>query len=682
MFKDWPNRIIDDDTRRLQSNPVRRALEVGLDKFPDQSKRIAALIRDLEVADYGSSPFLGFGFGPTPPDMVIAASPTVKALVHEGGPAVEPLLDCLADDRRLTRAIPFKGINYIVTVADAAYAALRQILQFESFERLTPDRFGPFEIAKSRIDDPRGLAAEIRQFWLKHGRRTGPEIWLSVLADSQATHPQWLEAASAIVAPVPPDIDRFPALGRSPAGEMPEEEAANVNRPMAGEVLRKKRDPSVAELMARRADELDDIVRLGGFFGGFVSEPDLTMTTCLAKWDAKAAVPSIRRRFAEWRTYLGKRGDPAAPWHPSLRDTALALAKLADASARAGDDSVVEDYFAWVREMPEKAFSGFDFPRLLVFLPVWRHQENPKLAELARWAFLAEQSFWRPVYKSNRPWHGDLVPPLLAVPAFRKALKRELANTTIIGTASFDFGDYQMKTNIDGTPGETGASRSSCTVYAPDADVPQSLTIPLRACDECAYEISEFDGAPRIGFYWPDEKREAARAEIAKFVNRWGDAFRDRDVMMDAFDLEFYQAAGFRDWLQLPHLSRPATQEDVAAGRAIFTLGNGSGSQVRLVAMKPYPRIARWKTLEKFRLRQPVPITSPGEDLGQSDERLKALPHESFDREGRIWQAEEILIDGKWRRFYGFVGSHIIAKVPAEEIELLDDFSSAHYTLR
>ncbi len=50
------------------------------------------------------------------------------------------------------------------------------------------------------------------------------------------------------------------------------------------------------------------------------------------------------------------------------------------------------------------------------------------------------------------------------------------------------------------------------------------------------------------------------------------------------------------------------------------------------------------------------------------------LPRESFDREGRIWQAEEVLIQGRWKRFYGFVGNHIIAKVPAEDIELLEDF--------
>jgi hypothetical protein len=34
-----------------------------------------------------------------------------------------------------------------------------------------------------------------------------------------------------------------------------------------------------------------------------------------------------------------------------------------------------------------------------------------------------------------------------------------------------------------------------------------------------------------------------------------------------------------------------------------------------------------------------------------------------------VWQAEEVFVDGKWRRYYGFVGKGAPARVPAEEIE-------------
>jgi hypothetical protein len=44
---------------------------------------------------------------------------------------------------------------------------------------------------------------------------------------------------------------------------------------------------------------------------------------------------------------------------------------------------------------------------------------------------------------------------------------------------------------------------------------------------------------------------------------------------------------------------------------------------------------------------------------------------------GLIWQAEEALVDGQWRRYYGFVGNHI-SKVPPEDIEILEYFSALH----
>ena len=48
------------------------------------------------------------------------------------------------------------------------------------------------------------------------------------------------------------------------------------------------------------------------------------------------------------------------------------------------------------------------------------------------------------------------------------------------------------------------------------------------------------------------------------------------------------------------------------------------------------------------------------------------------DRRGLVWQAEERDENGKPQRYYGFVGFHIIARVPAEEIDfpsdLEDDF--------
>jgi hypothetical protein len=38
---------------------------------------------------------------------------------------------------------------------------------------------------------------------------------------------------------------------------------------------------------------------------------------------------------------------------------------------------------------------------------------------------------------------------------------------------------------------------------------------------------------------------------------------------------------------------------------------------------------------------------------------------------GRVWQAEEVREGDRWRRYYGFVGRHIMARVADDEIELI-----------
>jgi hypothetical protein len=73
VFGEWPRRLAEDGARRSLAGPVRRVLATGLDKFPDQAQRVAALIRDLEVADVAD--WHGLGFGSPPPDSVIAMSP-------------------------------------------------------------------------------------------------------------------------------------------------------------------------------------------------------------------------------------------------------------------------------------------------------------------------------------------------------------------------------------------------------------------------------------------------------------------------------------------------------------------------------------------------------------------------------------------------------------------------------
>ena len=164
---------------------------------------------------------------------------------------------------------------------------------------------------------------------------------------------------------------------------------------------------------------------------------------------------------------------------------------------------------------------------------------------------------------------------------------------------------------------------------------------PLRACDYYAIEISRLEGSPRYEMYWPEKRRDAVRKDMARFLDQWGDCFRDRSR---SFRIDYDHVSTVR--FRLPRLTQPAMPEDVAAGRAIFSLRDRPDAQVRIVSIKPLPSIARWKTLKQFPLRDLAHGVAQGQR--SSDPKVwERLPEELFDREGLIWQAEEVLLDGK-----------------------------------
>jgi hypothetical protein len=69
----------------------------------------------------------------------LESDPVARALEKEGFDAVEPLLDCLATDNRLTRAVSLSfGRDFhegrdLLPVAKAAYVILCRILQVAQF---------------------------------------------------------------------------------------------------------------------------------------------------------------------------------------------------------------------------------------------------------------------------------------------------------------------------------------------------------------------------------------------------------------------------------------------------------------------------------------------------------------------------------------------------------------------
>ena len=217
--------------------------------------------------------------------------------MKEGPPAVEPLLDCLANDRRLTRAAGF------ITVDQAAFEVLHGILGTWTFGPLTEHgyryypAFGKRPSVEWQRDCRRGPPL------LGKGQRTdgAGKSWFSVLADCrQRPNNGWKRPRRS--------FDRTEGLRR---GAFRTDRVGHPgcnrrdSRPLAGEAPRAKKDPSVTELLVQRSDESAELAKRNPAFF-FDLEPGCELAVRPAQRDTKASVPVVHRRFASLRPAMRK----------------------------------------------------------------------------------------------------------------------------------------------------------------------------------------------------------------------------------------------------------------------------------------------------------------------------------------------------------------------------------------
>jgi len=431
-FLDQLPQLRADLERRAKEGERASVVESGLNHLPNHTERIAALIRDLDLVQARQSAQPGW--------VNLPADPIVAALIQEGDPAVNPLLDCLETDKRLTRAVgfarDFMPRRTVITVSNAANTALQSILQV---------RFS-------------GGVTEMRAHWNKYRGMSLAERCYAMLQDD-AARDRWLEAAALLTQPE--NVATFPG-GLSVVKALP----TNAPVQIRGAVLRTKSAPSVSELLARRALEVPesdpnsyDLARAG------------ELGLRLAVWDVPAAAPvlaTLSKRCGTVMKYSGA----------SLGGL---LTKLALARAQAGDPKAFEDYAAW---LPTTAPESLGHSVLELLTPLERYPTNLVLQSVAVKIFADPNSAW-----SRLPWQksGSANPAasgLFHVPAFRELLVRELDRKQVCGSVSWQPPStvrYSMSNNWSG----------SLSYAFPEAAPPTNgSSAELRWCDWIALSLA------------------------------------------------------------------------------------------------------------------------------------------------------------------------------------------------
>lgn len=590
-FLDQLPELLADQERRAREGKHESLICIGPGRIADQKKRIAALIERLDE-DHNSTDWNDLGGAD------LESYPVFRALIREGKPALEPLLECFEKDSRMTRSNHrvleltdqiAPRLGSCVAVHEAAYAALRGILADSNLELKEMDD----TLAIGGADKRRELAGLIRSRLKTTNLILPEERYFVALADDNASPKEWGEAARWLMSyePVVASCwsDRY-------AHQKPEQDKYKLT----GESLRVKKNPSVTELLLKRIKQCDYI------------DASASLVLMLARWEPSASLQhltELTKQLLEkrkWFEYIG----------------------VVERRCELHNTEALDDY---------ADFIGSATPDMwhlsVLFRPMMVHPEHPGMVKAAEKLFGNPNSPWLPIVQEVQPPQllsnvTQLIPTgLLQYSPFRQAVIKELSNKRGKGTVHADK-DGSLSMCLPGIEqgGGTYGGQS-------DPDIPEGgVDGKFRICDYVAWKIGKaYNAAPWCELHWSEARRDEAVAACVEFLERYGDhLFTRQEALVNG---------------------RPATQKDVDKGKAIFTLEKEG--ETRVVAGMKLPLVAHWMTHKN----------SP-------DKSDKKTPITEYPRTGRIVQAEEVRKDGKWQRYYGFVGSNLIARVPAEEIEL------------
>jgi len=467
-FLDQLPQLLADLERRAHEPKQKNVIEIGLTNFPNRSERIAVLIEALDLVNarqWGQ-----------PGGVALFSDPIVAALIQEGDASVEPLLDCFENDKRLTCSVSFGRDffrdRHILPVSSAAKSALQQILhaQFQS-------------------------AAEIRAYWKQNKGLKLEDRWYATLEDDQAGLGQWLQAARDIMQP--DSVTGVPGSGYASstplkAGEKPK---------FRGEILRSKKDPSVTDLLLKRAMEVaDDANKKDQFMGVDAIRNGTELVSILSQWDkpttAVAPAQSLMRHaidlWPNWTTFIMSSGHDLARYIPQLTEIRV----------ESGDINALPEYAAWIKSTDEEKVDEYAID---AFEPLWRNPNDLTVSTVSEWLFNDPASPWSKLPWKRSTFHDPLDSELVKLPAFRRLLARELENQTVVGSMQWRTGNGQNI--IYKLPNSSGSYQFTW----PETESPADGTkIEVRRCDWVAWSLSKSKQIPFFNPFAPLEKRDEA----------------------------------------------------------------------------------------------------------------------------------------------------------------------------
>lgn len=589
--------LLADQERRAQSPPRTQNIRTtDLSKFKTPAERIGLLIDNLEevaVRQHGQPG----GLGNFEWDAIVAT------LIAEGEPAIEPILQFLdaGGGARLTRSVSFgRDFHRARTLHSVQQPATRAVLTILKIDNATLGASGPAGT---------NFTSSVRAYRQKYGNTSEEERWYRVLGDPMASQAAWCSALAQIIA-----LD--PATKRG--GE-------TVRPKLRGEPLRARQNPSVTDLLHKRAEEWKPT------YPGSSFEPGerLEFALSLSKWDFAAFLPRLQQMMRDYIAGFEPAyklstddGGTINNSYLAVQYGAPAIVRLTVERAQGGDLAALDEYARWLQIVRLGRYAGwFSADPLRSLEPLWRFPDHPVMRVASSNLFSRFDSEWRRLeWKFNSFSRSDGTPwQLLTLPEARGVFATFFTNHQAVGGVLVRADGSLATTNRQG-----GGS------YGGKVDLnefPIGTGHSYRHSDQLAQLLSAVPGFPRMNYLWHEARRDEALAQTRATLERYGSRLKVHEPP-DAWS----HHVPLR--LEFPARPQPATRAEVERHEAIFHL-EGQG-ETKIVPLPQFPLSARWVA------RDNQPVT--------------------------VWQAEDLTREGRTERYFGVVAANEITRVPAAEL--------------
>jgi hypothetical protein len=500
-------RLLADQERRA-SRPRRTAASLtAILALTNAPERINALVEKLEDAATRQSGQPG-GLWPW------SFEPICAALIKEGPAAIEPLLNCLEGEssQRLTRSVSFwRDFHHhrnLHSVSEPVVEALLAVMS-ATHSAVGFDRRSLWSDAPPLKD----IASSFRRYWSRYGPVAEINRWFLILSDDSAGDRAWEDAIAQIVRVESGGL-RWPLYDIEILRQL-----TNPVPRLRGESLRLRQNPSVTELMLKRATMWTP----RSDWGPFGPAERVRFCQLIARWDPRAALPMLRQLMEDLL-----RESRARPPSSDFAARAQGILVMTLERARAGDRAALDDYATWLRGLTSAAYrswqdSFYTSREHSPFEPFWLFRDHATLATTADFLFQHSESPLQPDLSLTNGLRSLAVraagTPLVTVAPFRSWLFLLLADKTVVGTNSVDYtGEVKYHDSLArGSYRGPSPDRTRCELIRP---------VTYRLCDSVARQLSRWPHMPEIQLYWHESVRDEAVERCVRTLRESGHAIR------------------------------------------------------------------------------------------------------------------------------------------------------------